>query len=134
MTRLRTTPRRAIWLVTGLIAFGCGLAGVVLPLVPTTPLMLLAAFAFARSSPRLHRWLVGHRRFGPMIRDWQEHGSIGRRAKVLAVVAMAATFAGSWLAGFGAMVLAIQAVTLGLAGTFVLSRPSTPQQPAGGCA
>ncbi|MDG2479242.1 MAG: YbaN family protein, partial [Alphaproteobacteria bacterium] len=63
--------------------------GVALPLLPTTPFLLVAAFAFARSSDRWHRWLREHRVFGPLIADWQEHGAIDRRTKLLSVLAMA---------------------------------------------
>ncbi len=86
-------PQRALWLLIGLLATGAGIAGIVLPLVPTTPFLLVAAFAFARSSDRLHSWLVTHPRLGPPITDWRDHGAISRRAKVLAVAVMLATLA-----------------------------------------
>lgn len=57
-------PVRALWLTLGLVSTACGVAGVVLPLVPTTPFLLLAAYAFARSSPRLHNWIMMHPRLG----------------------------------------------------------------------
>src|SRR5690606_8396288 len=63
--------RRSLWLTFGLVCVGLALAGVVLPLLPATPFLLLAAFAFTRSSPRLHAWLLGHRHFGPLIEDWR---------------------------------------------------------------
>ena len=98
--------------------------GVFLPLLPTTPFLLLAAFAFTRSSPRLHAWLLGHRHFGPLIEDWRRYGSIAPRAKATAVAVMAATFAGSWAAGLDQTILAIQAVALGGSAVFILTRPS----------
>lgn len=60
----------------------------VLPLLPTVPFVLLAAFCFSRSSPRLHRWLMDHPQFGPMIQDWQKHRAISRRAKWLATLSI----------------------------------------------
>ena len=119
---------RAVWLTVGLLALACGLAGVVLPLVPTTPFLLLAAFAFARSSERLHDWLVGHPRLGPPIADWNAHGAIQPRAKLTAALAIAATFALSAAAGFGAFVLAVQAVVLSVVLLFLLTRPSPPDE------
>jgi uncharacterized membrane protein YbaN (DUF454 family) len=57
------------------------IAGVVLPMMPTTPFLLLATFAFARSSLRLHDWLVAHPRLGPPINDWRAHGAVSRVAR-----------------------------------------------------
>jgi len=119
-------PARALWLTLGLASTACGIAGIVLPLVPTTPFLLLAAYAFARSSPRLHTWLVTHPRLGPPIADWNLHGAISRRAKLAAVAVMAATFLMSALFGVSGTILAIQAAILGGAATFVLTRPDGP--------
>ena len=58
---------RIFWLLFGLLATGLAFAGALLPLLPTTPFLLLAAYAFARSSKRLHDWLLNHRQFGPLI-------------------------------------------------------------------
>lgn len=115
---------RSLWLLLGLAALGFGAAGVVLPLLPTTPFVLLAAFCFARSSPRLHAWLLAHPQFGPLIENWRRDGSIAPRVKLISVLVMAATFAGSWLAGVRPWVLAAQAVALGGAALFVLTRPT----------
>ena len=80
----------------GLMFVGLGLAGVFLPLLPTTPFLLLAAGCFARSSPAFHDWLLTHRLLGPYIRDWERDRSIPLTAKVTAVVMMAASL--SWMA------------------------------------
>jgi len=66
----------------GLIAVGLGLVGIFVPLLPTTPLLLLAAACFIRSSDQLYRWLIGHRWFGSYIRHYREHRAITLRAKV----------------------------------------------------
>ncbi|MEM1160041.1 MAG: YbaN family protein, partial [Pseudomonadota bacterium] len=71
---------KILWTLAGWAAFGLGLLGAALPLLPTVPFMLLAAFCFARGSERFHRWLMNHPRFGPGIRDWQAHRAISRRA------------------------------------------------------
>ncbi|MFZ2102693.1 MAG: YbaN family protein [Oricola sp.] len=114
---------RLVWLILGIISVGAAAAGVVLPLVPATPFLLLAAFAFARSSPRLEAWLLGHPRFGPVIADWRLERAIGRRPKAVALATMVATPGITWAAGGGATVLAIQAVVLSIAAIFVMSRP-----------
>jgi uncharacterized protein len=117
---------RVLWLAVGFLATGCGIAGVVLPLVPTTPFLLLAAFAFARSSPRLHDWLVNHPRFGPPIADWQAHGAISRRTKLVAAAAMLATLALSVTTGVRGEIVVIQALVLSAVAVFVLTRPDIP--------
>lgn len=118
--------KRLIWRVFGLVCVGLAIAGVVLPLVPTTPFLLLAAFAFARSSPRLHAWLLAHKRFGPLIRNWQAHGSIDRKSKLLAVAAMLMALVLSIAMGVSVMVIAIQIVVLSCAAFFILTRPDGP--------
>lgn len=117
---------RYIWATIGLIALGLGLVGVVLPLLPTTPFLLIAAFAFARSSPRLSAWLINHQTFGPLIKNWQAHGSINRRTKKVAVFTMLLAFLLSLALGVAQHVLIIQAVVLSLAALFVLTRPHGP--------
>ena len=71
--------------VMGLVAVGLGLLGMFLPLLPTTPFLLLAAALFFRSSPRLHAWLLGHRTLGPYIRNFREHRAIPLHTKVVSV-------------------------------------------------
>ncbi len=118
---------RAFWLLLGLLATVCGIIGAVLPLVPTTPFLLVAAYAFARSSPRLHDWLLNHPHLGHFIRNWNEHRSIDPGAKTAAVGMMGGAFALSWVTGISSTLLTIQAVVLGAAALFVLTRPSTPE-------
>ncbi len=97
-----------------------------LPLVPTTPLVILAAFAFMNSSERLHGWLVNHKIFGPMILDWRRHGAISRPAKTAAIVSMAAVFVLSIVFQAPVWVLAVQAPILAVCAWFVGSRPLPP--------
>lgn len=80
--------RRWLWWLLAWLALMLGVIGIVVPGLPTTPLVLLAAFAAARGSPRLEAWLKAHPRFGPLIRDWQAHGAVSRKAKWTATIAM----------------------------------------------
>ena len=116
---------RPVFFVLGWCFFGLGAVGVVVPGLPTVPFMLVALWAFARSSRRFHDWLYTHRVFGPPLQAWQDHGVIPMKAKVLAVVTMGVsliymTFFTSmepWLKG---LVLAIMLV----GGVFILRQPS----------
>ena len=67
---------RPFFLTLGYVSLGLGVIGLLLPVLPTTPFILLAAFAFSKSSEKLHGWLLNHRLYGPLITNWQRHGVI----------------------------------------------------------
>jgi uncharacterized protein len=115
---------RTLWLMIGLLSVAAAIAGVILPLVPTTPFLLLAAFAFARSSPKLHDWLINHRRFGPPIMRWRTSGAISVRSKAAGTVAMVAALALSVIAGFPNTIIIAQAIVMFAVLAFLLTRPS----------
>jgi uncharacterized protein len=117
---------RVSWLILGLFSLALGLVGVVLPLVPTTPFLLVAAYAFARSSPRLHHWLISHPRFGVHIRNWQQDGAISRGAKQFAIVSMALSLVLSWWLEVPIWLIALQATVLAGPAAFILTRPTAP--------
>lgn len=85
---MKKSAVRMLYLIMGLLCVLLGMIGVVLPLLPTTPFMLVAAFCFSRSSERLHQRLLNHRIFGKLIQDWENHGVIPLKAKVLSTVMM----------------------------------------------
>jgi len=84
----RQRALRAIWVFLGALSLLLGVIGIFLPVLPTTPFVLLAAACFARGSKRFHHWLLTHQRFGPLVSDWQRHHSIPLRAKCLALSMM----------------------------------------------
>lgn len=99
----------------------------VLPVLPTTPFLLVAAACFARSSPRFYDWLLSNRIFGPLIRDWREHRCIPLRAKIMAVVLITAV-GGSSVVFFLRPVWAkggLAALLIGLV-VWLLRHPSSP--------
>ena len=114
---------RPVWLTAGILSLGCGFAGSVLPILPTTPFILLAVYAFAKSSPRLHDWLIGHAQFGPLIYNWREYGAIDRRTKIISLIVMALTPLVTWFIGAPYWILIIQIVVLSIAATFIVTRP-----------
>ena len=124
--------KRGLLFAAGWLCIGLGILGAVLPVLPTTPFILLAAACFARSSPRFHQWLRDNRVFGPMVRDWEAHRSIPYRTKILAICIMALTIGVSVV--FFVRPLAVQCVVgaTGVAlGLWLYSIPSR-DRPAGG--
>ncbi len=117
------TAKRILWLSLGCVTLALAFIGAILPLMPTTVFLLIATYSFARSSERLHAWLLNHRQFGPLINDWQEHGAIATKTKYKAIFAIFATFAISVLFGLGLIFLAIQAAVLGIVSLFIATRP-----------
>lgn len=114
---------RIVWIILGLISVALGVIGAVLPLLPTVPFMLLAAFFFARSSERLHSWLLTHPKFGASIIDWHERGAINRRVKWISTASIAAAFGLSIILNVRPTILGIQAITLGCVMLFIWTRP-----------
>ena len=118
-------PRRLrrLWLSFGHACFAVGAVGAFVPLLPTAPLWLLAAWAYAKSSPALRDRLHAHPRFGPALQAWHDRGAISRRGKAASVVgltvswAIAAALAETWT------VPAILAAVFLAVSAFVLSRP-----------
>jgi uncharacterized membrane protein YbaN (DUF454 family) len=121
-----TRAKRIVLIVVGFLCLALGGLGIVVPLLPTTPLVLVAAFAFANSSETLHQWLLDHRVFGPLIDNWRRHGAISRTAKAMSVLSMLAILVISWLMGVAAVVIGVQAVVLACAAAFILTRPTLP--------
>jgi uncharacterized membrane protein YbaN (DUF454 family) len=116
---------RAVFLTLGWVSVGLGVVGAVLPLLPTTPFLLLAAGCFARSSERVHGWLLEHPRLGPPIADWRAGGVIRRPAKIAAMAAIGLSFGASLALGVAPWVLAVQAACLLAVTAFILTRPGT---------
>jgi len=128
--------KRTIFAVLGATFFVTGVIGVFLPVLPTTPFMLLALWAFSNSSERLHDYIWNHKNYGPMVRAWKKYGAIPLRAKVSAIVVMALSavfvvfFSGAPL---WAIISALALMLIGA--TYMLTRPTlkknTPQVESG---
>ena len=124
---------RAVFFVVGACAFVAGAAGIFLPLLPATPLFILAAACFARAYRPFHEWMLAHRLIGPMLREWHQHRSIPYRTKMVAIVTMLLSFGSSiyfvvqtrWLQAL----LAIIALGLALWMYRIPSRDRPPPHP-----
>ncbi|WP_299846600.1 YbaN family protein [uncultured Roseovarius sp.] len=115
---------RLFWAILGLTSLGLGVIGIAVPLLPTVPFILLAAFCFARSSERLHNWLLTHPRFGPVIEDWNRNGAISPRVKRISTLSIVAVFGISLALGLRPIILIIQGVTLSCVAVFIWTRPN----------
>lgn len=113
-----------IWLLLGFITLGLALLGVFLPLLPTVPFLLLAAFFFARSSEKLHHWLLNHHLFGTMIKEWNERGAINKKAKLLATLSIVLVLLISVIMEVKDFVIYIQLVLLSMVLLFIWTRPN----------
>lgn len=85
-------PIRILYLIVGWTALALGFIGVFVPVLPTTPFVLLAAYCFSRGSRRMHAWLLSRPLFGPMIQNWESYGAIGKRAKWIATAMLLPLF------------------------------------------
>ena len=118
-------PMRHLYLALGFVFVALAVAGVVLPVLPTTPFLIVAAGCFARSSPRLERRLLAHPRFGPALLAWRERRAIPRKAKFLALLGGSFGLGTLWLASGAAPLSMMPPVLLFLVGlAFMFSRPS----------
>ena len=116
---------RALLWFAGSVSLILGLIGVVLPGLPTTPFVLLAAACYAKASPKLHARLLKHRWFGPMLRDWERDHSLTRRTKTVAVVSMSLMVALSIWGFQGRPLLQGVLLATGLIGALVVLRIPT---------
>ncbi|USG62647.1 YbaN family protein [Sneathiella marina] len=120
--------KKILLLLIGWFFVAVGAVGIFLPVLPTTPFLLISLWAFSQSSERFHDWLYNHKIFGPPLQDWSKHGVIPPRAKFVAVGTMAVsailviTFSSTPWYGLVAML-----ALMGFGAGFVLTRPSKPR-------
>ena len=115
-------PARLLYLLLGGVFFVLALLGVFLPLLPTTPFLLLASYFLVRSSPRLNDKLLASRTFGPLLRDWQRHRAVRPRVKhATLVLTPAAVLASAYFGNLGPAGLCVL-LSLGLIGFVVVAR------------
>ncbi|MEN0062986.1 MAG: YbaN family protein [Myxococcota bacterium] len=121
-SRTQAPVVRGIYVAGGFALLGLAVLGAMLPGLPTTVFVILAAGCFSRSSPRLEQWLLDHPRFGPSLRAWRARGAIPRRAKILAVASMTLSgvftaLTAPWFVGVGVAAIMVASAA------YVITRP-----------
>ena len=120
-------PAKAFFIAAGCVSLALATLGIFLPVLPTTPLILLAAFFFSKGSDRLHRWLLARPGMGKVIHNWEQHGVIRSRAKITATVMIVALFS---FTVFYVAIPWVMKILLPLIGggvlLFIWTRPSAP--------
>jgi uncharacterized membrane protein YbaN (DUF454 family) len=120
---------RRFHLVLGYLSVALGTLGLVLPLLPTTPFILLATWCFARSNPALADWLYSHPRFGTLLSDWRDQGAISRKSKVYALVAIGLSYASTVWFTDSRILSIVLALMLGGVALYLVTRPSPCARP-----
>lgn len=126
---LAPVPRAVRWLLHtfAVLCLTLGVIGIFVPGLPTTVFILIAAWAAARSSPRLHEWLWYHRLFGPMLRDWARGGWVSRRAKWNATFVMALCAGAMFLTVPKLWIPIVASTNMAVVLTWLWYRPEPPQ-------
>ncbi|MGQ9425719.1 YbaN family protein [Gilvimarinus sp. F26214L] len=114
---------RLPWLCLAWGSLGLGAAGVVLPLLPTTPFVLLAAWAAPKASPNLGVWLEAHPRFGALLTDWRRERAVPRRAKLAAIALMSLSWLLLWMLDTAPVALGFIALAFACVSTYLWTRP-----------
>lgn len=115
---------RLLYIAIGVFFVGLAFVGIFLPVLPTTPFLLIAVWAFSKGSPRLERWLLQHPKLGPAVRDWRAHRIIPLRAKCLATAMMSASFLYLWFfSDVASRYVAMAGLTMLLGAGYIWSKP-----------
>ena len=123
----RSRPIRLAFAIAGTIALAIGLLGIVVPVLPTTPFLLLAAACYARASTRLYAWLLGQPTLGPIIVRWRETGSMAPAVKARAIAVVIVTFGLSIVLVDGLLVRGLLGLTGGIVAIFLARIPTVPR-------
>lgn len=123
---VRGRGTRILYAAIGVVCVGLGVLGAILPVLPTTPFLLVALWAFSRGSTRLERWLLHHPRFGPRLVAWRENAVIPLAVKLTAWISMAASLTAMVLVGASPIAIVGAASVMAIGAVYIALRPSRP--------
>ncbi len=123
-------PARLWYLAAGHLSLVLAVLGALLPLLPCTPFLLLAAACYARGSIRFYNWLLNHRLFGPMIRNWREHRTVAVQHKVMAILMITVSIGTTVVFFVPSLIGKILLTAMGLGWIVVMLRIPSTRQPA----
>lgn len=122
-----SSGKKYLFVFLGCLCLVLGFVGIFLPILPTTPFAILAAYFFSKGSTRLHNWLLETKHLGPLIKDWERSGAIGVKAKILATTMMSLLFVFSLIYVKVSLIIKISISIIGiLVLAFIWTRPSEP--------
>ncbi len=117
---------KTVYLVIGWVGLALGAIGTLLPIMPTVPFLIVAVWAFSKSSPQLSRRILANHYVGPPLRNWLRHRAISRRVKYIATIAMAWGCGMAWWFGSPPWALTAQVAVCTLIAAYILTRPDAP--------
>lgn len=119
---------KPVLLTLGFISLTLGVIGSVLPLLPTTPFLLLAAYFFSKSSERMYKWLISLPKFGKSIKEYNEHGVISNKSKAACLISIMGVITWIiWFTDYKTVIKVIIPSTLAIILSYVLTRPSSKE-------
>jgi len=119
--------RALLFTILGHVFVALGILGIFVPIMPTAPFVIASAFFYSKGSPRYEQWLLNHRQFGPLIRNWREHGAIHPRAKAVAILVLSSSVLSiGLLMPFASWLKLALTAFMGSVMVFILTRPSPP--------
>jgi len=119
--------KRYLWLALGFISLGVAYLGVILPGLPYSPFIVFAAYCFAKSSPRMHDWIMNHRIFGPFITNWNQKRVFPLKLKFFMLISMSASLALMYTGNVPMRGIIYTAVFMALVAIWAWRFPSTPE-------
>lgn len=127
MEKQKYTAKSIFYISLGCLCFALGFVGIFLPILPTTPFMIVALWAFSKGSKKMHHWLINHPRFGKTLQDWETHKVIPLKAKLTALtfILASATYI-LFFSNIPIYAVIMSVGTMACAITYVLTRPSKP--------